>query len=347
MPLERKSPEARNLEVLHAIVQAYIETGEPVASRTVARRRRNALSPASIRNIMADLSDEGYLSQPHTSAGRVPTQKAIVNYVKSLAMSRLLVEELERLKGQLDEADTLEDRVERSSHMLTEMTRNVGIAAAIPTSSQTLDHVELLPLADRRVLMVVVTRDRLVRNRVVGVDEPMTADELASIRNYLNGNFRGWTLAEIRTDLQARLEKDSAAYDAILKKLAMLCDKGLLDVGQSSAEVHMEGTANLMGLNLRLTREKMRELFLALEEKKRILQLLDQFLESPSGDLSVQVGLGDVHPSMKELSLIGLHVALPGGLSAKIAVLGPTRMNYEKVMSAVLHVGQAFQSLPE
>jgi heat-inducible transcriptional repressor len=108
----------------------------------------------------------------------------------------------------------------------------------------------------------------------------------------------------------------------------------------------MEGASNLVGLDLHLTHERMRELFRALEEKKRILQLLDRFLEHPAGELSVQVGLGDVHPSMQELSLIGLSVKLPGGLYAQVAVLGPVRMNYSKVMSAVLHMGEAFQSIP-
>ena len=109
--------------------------------------------------------------------------------------------------------------------------------------------------------------------------------------------------------------------------------------------MHLEGTSYLIGLDLHLTREKMRELFRALEENKRILHLLDRFQEQPDGELAVLVGLADVHPSMGELSIIGVSIALPGGLSAKIAVLGPMRMNYEKVISAVLHMGQAFQSI--
>jgi heat-inducible transcriptional repressor len=131
-----------------------------------------------------------------------------------------------------------------------------------------------------------------------------------------------------------------------LKKLTLLYSKGLLDVGLSP-EIHLEGTSNLVGLDLHLTREKMRDLFRTLEEKKKILQLLDRFLEQPGGQVAVQVGLSEANPSMRELSLIGVTVALPGGLSAKIAVLGPMRMNYERVISAVLHMGQAFQSVPE
>jgi heat-inducible transcriptional repressor len=291
------------------------------------------------------LCDEGYLSQPHTSAGRVPTEKAFRSYVHSLARGRLLVAEFRRVRGELSQMGTMEARVERSSRMLTEMTSSIGITAAIPTSSQTLDQIELVNLADHRVLMIVVTRDQMVRNRVVSLDEPVSQDELASIRNYINVNFSGWTLSDIHADLKRRLEQHSAAFDALLRKLTLLYSKGLLDI-EPTPEIHMEGASNLVGLDLHLTREKLRDLFQTLEEKKRMLQLLDRFLEQPAGELAVQVGLGDAHPGMRELSLIGVSIPLSGGLSAKIAVLGPMRMNYGKAISAVYHMGQAFRSLP-
>jgi len=332
----------RTKEVLHEIVEAYIETGEPVASRSIARRRKDPLSAASIRNIMADLDDEGYLCQPHTSAGRVPTEKAFRSYVQSLTLRRLAAAEIERLKAEFGRLETVEARVEHTSRTLTEMTRGMGIAAAIPQASPALDQVELISLPDRRVLMVVITQDRAVRNRVVVLDQPIHSEELGSIRNYINRNFSGWTLESVRRELASRLEHASAAYDVILQKLTVLYSKGLLDIG-ADPEIHMEGVSNLIGLDLHLTKEKMRELFRALEEKKRVLELLDRFLEKPAGELAVQVGLGETHPIMRELSLIGLPVELPNGLSAVIAVLGPVRMNYARVMSAVQHVGWAFQ----
>jgi len=335
----------REQDILHSIVESYIQTGEPVGSQTVSRQRRDNLSAATIRNVMADLCDGGYLSQPHTSAGRIPTEKAFRSYVHSLARARLLMAELQRLRSELSQMSTMEARVERSSQMLTEMTQSVGITAAIPASSQTLDQIELIGLADHRVLMIVVTRDRVVHNRVVALDELVAQEDLLSIRNYINRNFAGWSLSEIHSDLKRRLEEQSAVYDAMLNKLTLLYSKGLLDI-QLTPEIHMEGTGNLVGLDLHLTREKLRELFQTLEEKKRILQLLDRFLEEPGGELAVQVGLADAHPSLSELSLIGVSIPLAGGVYAKIAVLGPMRMNYGKAMSAVYHVGQAFRSLP-
>jgi heat-inducible transcriptional repressor len=331
----------RHYEVLHAIVQSYIETGEPVASRTIARKY--PMSPASIRNMMADLLEEGYLFQPHTSAGRVPTERAYQSFANTLLGSRVVQAELDRLHAELQKAGSVEARIERSSKLLTEITRNFGIAAAIPNENQTLDQVELLGLPDRRILMVVVTRDRMARNKVVSVDDHFSQDELTSIRNYINVNFSGWALPTIHRELKRRLELESAAYDAILKRVSLLYGKGLLDLGLMP-EIHFDGAENLLGLDLHLTRERMRELFRTLEEKKRVLQLLERFLENRDGEPGIQVGLSDVHPSLSELSLIGVRFDLPNGLEARVAVLGPMRMNYNRAISAVIHVGRAMKS---
>lgn len=331
----------RHFDVLHMVVQNYIDTGEPVASRAIARKY--PMSSASIRNMMADLLEYGFLCQPHTSAGRVPTEKAYQSYATTLVSSRVVQAELDRLHAELQKSNTVEGRIERSSQLLSEITRNFGIAAAIPNERQMLDQVELIALPDRRILMVVVTRDRMVRNKVVPVDEVTNQEELTSIRNYINFHFSGWALPDIHRELKRRLELESATYDAILKRVGLLYGMGLLDLGLLP-EVYFEGAEYLIGLDLHLTRERMRELFRALEEKKRILQLLEQFLEHREGQLSIKVGLSDVHPSMSELSLIGFRVSLPNGSEGKVAVLGPMRMNYSRAVSAVLHVGQAFKN---
>src|SRR5580658_1700162 len=316
---------SRYREILIAVVRAYIETGEPVGSRTISKLRADALSPASVRNVMADLADDGYLSQPHTSAGRVPTEKAFQLYVASLQGQRMLSSESDRLRHEFTGLDTIGARVERSSYLLMELTRNVGIAAAIPALSQELDQIELVPLSDNRVLMILATRDHMVRNRVVTLEEPASPDELVSIRNYVNRNFAVWQLG------------------AALRKLQTLYRKGLLE-GDSSPEVHMEGASNLLGLDLHLTRETLRELLGALEQKRRLMELLDRFLEQPPGELAVRVGLEEAHPAMKGLVLIGMPVQLASGLPAKVAVLGPMRMHYERVISAVLETSRALEN---
>lgn len=336
----------RNAEILHFIVREHIATGQPVASRTVSRSRRGAasLSPATIRNVMADLAEQGYLTQPHTSAGRIPTEKAFRAFVTELMLRGPSQAELERVNSSFTGVETFEDGFARSSRVLTEMTHNVGIAAAIPDAEQTLAHIELAPLPERRVLAVVVTGDRIVRSRVVTLDDDVPAPELESIRNYINQNFSGWTLAEARRELERRLQLQEAYYDALLKRLNALYARGLLDV-DFNPDVHMEGASHLIALDLHLTREKMRELLRALEEKNRVLQLLDRFLEQPPGAVQAQVGLGDVHSSMRELSLIGIRLASPAGMEVKLAVLGPMRMRYDKVITAVLGVGRTLQQL--
>jgi heat-inducible transcriptional repressor len=333
----------RHQEILSSIVRAYIETGEPVGSRTISRRRTNALSPASIRNVMADLADEGYLSQPHTSAGRVPTEKAFRFYVSSITANRVASAEPDRLSGLFSGLGSIGAQVERSSHVLVELTRNVGIAAAIPPLSQELEQIELIPLADRRVLMILVTRDQMVRNRAITLDEAVSSDELVSIRNYINRNFGGWRIGDARRELLRRMVEERELYQAALRKVQLLYQKGLLEV-DVSPEVHMEGASNLLGLDLHLTREKMRELLRALEEKERVMELLDRFLEQPPGELEVHVGLGEAHPAMKDLALIGITVRMRTGLPAKVAVLGPMRMHYERVMAAVLQTSRALEN---
>ncbi len=334
----------RSEQILGSIVRAYIETGEPVASGAISRLRRYQLSPASVRNIMAELSAEGYLQQPHTSAGRIPTEKAFRVYVQGLEGRRLQSGEVGRIRGTLSEAASVEERIECCSHLLTEMTNGLGIAAAIPTASQRLEHIELILLGERRVLMVVVTGDKMVRNHVVTLDERVTQHDLDSIRNYVNVEFSNWVIADVQAELRRRVEEASAAYDATFKKLILLYDKGLLELG-FQPEVRMEGASNLVSFDFHVTRERLKDMFRALEEKKRIVQLLDRFLEN-AGKLGVKIGLGDEDPSLGGLSLIGITIQVPGGVTAKIAVVGPVRMNYERAVSAVMHLGRAFSSIP-
>jgi heat-inducible transcriptional repressor len=206
-----------------------------------------------------------------------------------------------------------------------------------------LDQIELVPLADRRVLIILATRDHMVHNRVVTLEQAIPLAELESIRNYVNQNFSGWQLGEARRELVRRTLEERALYDAVLRQLQVLYRKGLLEV-DSSPSVHMEGASNLLGLDLHLTRETLRELLRALEEKKRLMELLDRFLGLPAGELEVHVGLEQLHPAMKDLALVGMSVRMPSGLPAKVAVLGHMRMHYERVMAAVIQTSRALEA---
>jgi heat-inducible transcriptional repressor len=184
---------------------------------------------------------------------------------------------------------------------------------------------------------------------VVTLDRELRQDELATLRNYVNMNFAGWTLEKARAELLRRIEEERAVYDAFLQQLTLLCHKGLL-VADRDPQVEMDGASYLVGLDLHLTRERMRDLFRALEEKKRVVAILDRFLDvAPGqagvGQVGVHVGLEDAHPAMRELTLIGVTLNLPSGVCARVAVLGPMRMHYERVISAVQQIGRAFESV--
>jgi heat-inducible transcriptional repressor len=349
MPLAGRELSPREREIVNLIVRAYIETGEPVGSRTLSRMRHLSLSPATIRNVMADLADDGFLSQPHASAGRIPTDKAFRSYAGTVSAKPLSAPERDRIFNQMSSGESLEERVSIASRVLTEMTRNVGIAAALPSSSQELEHLELVALSGNRVLMILATRDKMVRNKVVTLDRELVQDELTRLRNYVNINFAGWTLERARTELLRRIEEERAMYDAVLQQLTVLCAKGLL-VADRDPQVEMDGASYLVGLDLHLTRERMRDLFRALEEKKRVVALLDRFLETPvghigAGQVGIHVGLEDAHPAMGELTLIGVTLNLKSGVRARVAVLGPMRMHYERVIATVQQIGRTFESI--
>lgn len=335
---------SREAGILSAVVQAYLETGEPVGSLALARLRGMNLSSASIRNVMGDLSEIGLLSQPHTSAGRIPTTRAIQLYVGSLAV-RIVSAELSQMRAELVRHQSVGERVERSSQILSNLTHNVGIVAALPVDSRLLSHVEFVQLPAGKLLMVVVATDGQIWNRVVELDTPMSPVDLTSIRNYLNSEFQGWRLPDVRAEIERRLMADSATYDSVLRGLLELHVRGLLDLA-IEAEVRLGGTSNLLAIDLHLTREALRDLFRTLEEKKRLLALLDRFLEEHSDTPGVRVGLSDVHPAMENLSLVGMTVQQANGLSTRVAVLGPVRMDYSRALSAVAQMQHALQSLP-
>jgi heat-inducible transcriptional repressor len=292
---------------------------------------------------MADLADAGYLSQPHTSAGRVPTDKAFRDFAASVQPRPLSPADRDRIVSQMQSAETLEERVAIAARILTDVTKNVGIATAIPATAQQLDHIELIALSGHRVLMIVATRDGRVQNRVVGIERTLTQDELGRLRNYVNENFSGWTLERARAELLRRIDEDRVLYDAFLQQLELLYRKGLL-LADQDPQLSLDGASYLAGLDLHLTRERLRDLFRTLEEKNRVLALLDRFLES-GGDVRIHVGLEDAHPAMRELALIGINVDLPSGVRTRVAVLGPMRMKYDRVIRAVMELGRTFEML--
>src|SRR5256886_8817113 len=220
MPTSGPSGE-REREILTAVVETFIATGEPVGSRTVARSNREGLSPATIRNVMADLSDSGYLEQPHTSAGRVPTSEAYRYYVEQITGNARLSQQDETIiQDSLSGISDVQEFMERTSHVLSLISRNVGVAVAIGGPKNALEHVYFSRLGDQKVLAVLVTRSGLVRDRVLRLDLPQT--ELDAAARFINENFRGWTMEALRTELARRLEQERSEYDRLMGSVGQL-----------------------------------------------------------------------------------------------------------------------------
>src|SRR5579863_2010076 len=246
----------REREILTALVETFISTGEPVGSRTLARSNREGLSPASIRNVMADLSDAGFLEQTHASSGRVPTTDAYRYYVEQITgTARLAPQEESLISDSLAGITDVPEFMERTSHVLSLISRNVGVTVA--TSGA------------QNALAVLVTRSGVVRDRVLKLDLPQAELDLAA--RYINENFRGWTMESMRTELARRIEQERSEYDRLMNSIEQLYKQGALAGETTTQVVFVEGAANLV--TGQEDRKRLQEMLQTLGEKEKVAQL--------------------------------------------------------------------------
>ena len=332
----------REREILTAIVETFIATGEPVGSRTLSRSNREGLSPASIRNVMADLSDAGYLEQPHTSAGRVPTPEAYRYYVEQLTgEARLSHENRNIIQDSFQGVSDVEEFMERTSHVLSLISHNVGVAVATTGARNVLEHVYFSRLGDQKVLAVLVTKSGLVRDRVLRLDISQTDLDLAA--RYINDNFRGWTMEAMRAELVRRIEQERSEYDHLMKSIEQLYNQGALTAEQPAQAVYVEGAANLVANEQ--DRQRLQELLKTLEEKQKIIELLSAYLDAKQEAVRVVIGLDEALPSMRNFVLIGAPARVGGEVIGSLAVIGPTRIDYQHTMTAVSYIARLFDKI--
>ncbi|MGD0802383.1 MAG: heat-inducible transcriptional repressor HrcA [Terracidiphilus sp.] len=358
----RVSPRERL--VLTAIIEMYIATGEPVASQAVARNFSNqdGLSSATIRNVMATLGDQGLLEQPHTSAGRVPTAAAFRYYVEQITQSsRMAVGAQpsslppspspmsEARRGQIEESFTgvasSNDYLERTSHVLALLSSGLGVALASSTAGQVLEHIHFSRLSQGRVLAVLVTQAGAVQDRVLALDHELTHLELETAARYLNENFRGWPIERIRVEVARRVEQEQAAYHQMLASVEELCRKGALAAGDAGPAIFVDGMANLIAAEV--DRERLRQMLLALEAKQRLVELLTAYVDGRQQEVRVVVGLDDTSPAMQDLVLIGAPARLGGANLGTVAVIAPTRIQYQEMIQAVRYIARLSERLLE
>jgi len=338
----------REREILTAIVETFIASGEPVGSRTLARASREGLSAATIRNVMADLADAGFLEQPHASAGRVPTAEAYRYYVEQLSGEAHLSHENQSIiQDTLTGVTDVEEFMERTSHVLSLISHSVGITVATSGPRNALDHVYFSRLSDQKVLAVVVARSGVVRDRVLRLDIPQSDLDLAA--RYINENFRGWTMDDMRAELARRIEQERSEYDRLMKSIEQLYQQGALASSDDTQAVFVEGAANLVTNNVtgNEDRSRLQDMLRTLEEKEKVVKLLGAYLDTRQEAVRVVIGLDEALPAsnLQNFVLIGAPARVGGEVMGSLAVIGPTRLDYQHTMSAVSYIARLFDKL--
>jgi heat-inducible transcriptional repressor len=330
----------RTQQILSAIVRAYIETGEPISSRTIARRHVESLSPATIRNVMADLEEQGFLYQPHTSAGRVPTAAAYRFFAQQVvARATLSPEDEDRIRGEFASASTGEEIAERAGHVLAEISKGLGIVVSPPLSKTVLEHIRFVLLPDGRVVVVLVSTGGNTRDKVIRPERTFSQQDLDHTADYLNGHYAGCTLEAIRADLLARLAKEEEHYAHVARNALALCDPGVLEPG-SAQRIYIEGAARMAAAPEFNDQSQLREVLAAIEEKHRIIALLAHCIDTPD-PVHVQIGVKGIEGAGEHLALISAPYSLQDQSQGTVGVLGPMRMHYERAITAVAFVARA------
>ena len=333
--------ERRNRQILADLVRAYIETGEPVSSRAISKRFEESLSTATIRNIMADLEDGGFLYQPHTSAGRVPTPAAYRFFAQEIAsQATLSVEDRNWIQRQLSGAHSATEITEKAGHVLAEVSRGVGIIVAPPLRSAVLEHARMWLLPDGRVVVVLISPGGNTRDKVLRPGRTFTQEELDATADFLNRHYAGWTLDAIRTDLLQKLATERERYETLARSALTFCDPAVLgdSVGQ---RVYVEGTAQIVGAPEFADQNQLRELLAAIEEKHRLVSVLNACIETPE-PVFVQIGIKEISEAGQNVALISAPYSGQDQIQGSLGVLGPTRIDYERAMTAVAYVARLF-----
>ncbi len=336
----------RAQEVLAAVIRQYILQGAPVGSKAVAEDFPESVSPATIRNCMADLEEAGFLSQPHVSAGRVPTDKAYRYYVDRLIGPGRLGKELELYIADALGAEPAspEQLLARSSHVLSEVSQNLGLVMGPAPEEKLLEHIHFVNRPDHRILAVIVSKPDLIENRVVRMDEEISQADLDRAAQYLNTDFRGWSLRAVRVEIFKRLEEMKSLYDQLVSNVAKLFAWGAL-ADDTPGPFFVEGQGRLIA---HLQAENIRQaagLLAVFEEKARLASILNACLQMPAPGVRVFIGGENVSEEMRECTLILAPYRYRHHVVGALGVLGPTRMEYERTIPTVDYVAHLCSKL--
>lgn len=341
----------RSREMLALLIKTHITTGEPVGSRAISRMTSEGLSPATVRNIIADLEEAGYLEQPHTSAGRIPSDKGYRFYVDSMLDQTGLSgdEETAIQQGLLGERavagwPSADQLMSRASYLLSRFSASVGIVISPNIAYDIVKHIDFVRLSDGRILVITVSRAGLVQDRLVRIDENLTQDDLNRTANYVNANFSGMSLAAIRSELLKRLSEEKALYDRLLQNAILLCERGLSETAQSEPEVFVEGASNIVTKPDFGDLEKIHELLRVFEEKSRLIKILNECVEQVAlQPVAIRIGAENTLPTLRGCAVITSYYSYGDQVVGSLGIVGPVRMEYARTIGAVNFIARLLE----
>jgi heat-inducible transcriptional repressor len=332
-------PSERSKRVLSALVREYISSGEPVASSLLVRAGGLGVSSATVRNVLARLEMDGFVQQPHTSAGRVPTDRGYRFYVDLLLESKRrhraasVVEARLRRESIAPLADVV---LSQASHVVSQASKTVGFALSSAQDGAVFDRVEFVPLSASRVLVVIIARGGHVMQKVIETNEPLLADDLRQAANYLNAEFSGLPLHRAREAVLDRIREERLLYDALMARAMRLASSTFTDLPDDRA-IYVEGAASLLDA-AQLTVGTLQALVQMIEEKQRLVNLLNEYIDGPG--LTVVIGVEHADPNLRPFSLI-VSTYDDGTGTGTVGVIGPTRMRYSRAIAVVDGAAQA------
>ena len=334
---EHEALSDRAQTLLRILVESYIRDGQPVGSRVLSRDSGLQLSSATIRNVMADLEEYGFVSSPHTSAGRIPTDKGYRFFVDTLLRMQPLDETaVAEIRRQVvdNRRDSSKDLIASVSQLLSQVTKLAGVVTVPRTQQASITHIEFVILSENRVLAVLVFNDREVQNRIIQLERYYPPDELRRASNFLNEQFRGRTLSQVRDEILRQLAETHAHMNQImLDAISMAQHVFEAGEGEDRLEYVIKGETNLMGAAELTNVEKLRRLFEAFNEKRDFLHLLDNSLKAEG--VQIFIGHESGYQILDDCSVVTAPYAAGDSVVGVVGVIGPTRMAYERVIPIV------------
>ena len=318
--------------MLRALIDRYVLDGQPVGSRTLAREAGLELSPATIRNVMSDLEELGYVISPHTSAGRIPTVQGYRFFVDSLLTVQPLDNTaFEQMRAEIRSEQGQQDLIESVTGMLSGITHLAGVVTLPRHEHPLFKQVEFLPLSDNRVLTILVTDDDEVQNRIIVTEKKCSPSELQQASNYLNSLFAGKDIADVRAALLSEMQETRSTMNSMMITAMQMADQVLDDGGREGFV--MAGQTNLMEFQELCNVDQLRKLFDAFSKKRDMLHLLDQCVNAEG--IQIFIGEESGYEMLDECSMVTAPYSVEGEALGVLGVIGPTRMAYDRVIPIV------------